>query len=690
MIDIKDTDIMKCKCEKCGVEFDVNYQKYRMRNRYNRKHFCPSCQKEYIKQMRSNTWNNFSNEKKEAIKNKHKQHWNSLSEEEKKRWSDRTKDQLLKRSKEEWDIINKKNSEGVKKFWKNADESVRNKMLNPMHQGFRKWYNNLTDEEKSKFYTRELTPERMKELSDRMKSYNEALSDEEKRQRVMYMNECNKRKSDEERMNIYIKSHKWYHELSDEEKLKYAESKKEWWNNLPDDEKEKHSSRIKQWWDNLPTESKESYINKHREWWDKLPASDKELYSSNKKEWYNNLPDTEKGRWMLLGQNLSNHQKEWYKNLPKYSKESLIRKMLMAGSGHNKLHQLFEKTFMESNELKYFYYMPEYPTTNNGVTHCWDYGIFDENTNIIAVVDLDGEYYHADSCDYDGMHSKLEYDFKRGLSIPNNIHHFIIYENNFRNSFKELAELIQLPYDKYIQHRFDELRSQPFPYPSYTDMDLIKSFNKLQRMNTNDKYHKSMSLNTRIGDRIIYNFHHSIYDSIYNKWNDDKRLMDYIKSGIIYHTNLNRNKLLIGFNMVPFSAAKAKMIINKYLAEYDEIFNPFNEYSGIMLGSIACGKRYTGYDISVSRINEANNIINFLKKYKINFNANVGMYNPTVTFQCLFTCIRNSNDELITDCISIFKCEKYVFVLDRTDKYKDKIVEKIKNGRIEYVVVINK
>ena len=62
--------------------------------------------------------------------------------------------------------------------------------------------------------------------------------------------------------------------------------------------------------------------------------------------------------------------------------------------------------------------------------------------------------------------------------------------------------------------------------------------------------------------------------------------MNLIKSNAILHNHLNPNKLYQSFNLINkvrfISAGKCKLIINKYLSDYDIIFNPLDKYSEIM------------------------------------------------------------------------------------------------------------
>ena len=81
---------------------------------------------------------------------------------------------------------------------------------------------------------------------------------------------------------------------------------------------------------------------------------------------------------------------------------------------------------------------------------------------------------------------------------------------------------------------------------------------------------------------------------------------------------------------------------------------------------------------------------------KFNLNATVeckDIFTSTGEYECLFTCspynlkeIWNENesnlscDEWIDECLKRFKCKRYIFVVDNTEKYKDKVVEELTNS----------
>ena len=191
-----------------------------------------------------------------------------------------------------------------------------------------------------------------------------------------------------------------------------------------------------------------------------------------------------------------------------------------------------------------------------------------------------------------------------------------------------------------------------------------------------------------------------------------------ITNGYLYHSYLNKNKILQGFNIYEpckrtqyISAGKAKMIINKYLSQYDEVFDPFSRFSGCMLGCISLDKRYIGQDISEVHVRETNEMITFLKNHAIEFDVQIDAVSSLLTttgdYECLFTCSPYGNkeqwedvpvdtrscDDWIDICLNNFKCKRYVFVVDETTKYKDNIADVITNkshfgSNAEYVIII--
>jgi hypothetical protein len=129
-----------------------------------------------------------------------------------------------------------------------------------------------------------------------------------------------------------------------------------------------------------------------------------------------------------------------------------------------------------------------------------------------------------------------------------------------------------------------------------------------------------------------------------------------------------------------------------------------------MLGAASLGKTYIGQDISEIHVRESNQMIEFLRKYFDMNNLEVhqsDILQSSGEYQCLFTCPPYSDkeqwldvipdkrtcDDWIDECIRRFKCKKYLFVVDYTDRYKEYIVDEIINKshfgvNKEYVIMI--
>lgn len=646
-------EMVKLTCDKCGSEFEIKLSTYKGRIKHNVCNYCKSCMKAYLLEKQKSYYANLSEEEKQQYATK--RNWQaSASEEKKKAYADKMRTIQASRSKEEQEEINKRNSEGLRKHWTTVSDDVKLKRLHNMRLGSKKYYASMTAEqrsEKAKHSLDNISPERRQEIHDKLSAkatqYNQSLSYDEKLNRAQSMIKWHQNLTPQQKQEFYAQTHAWYHALSDEEKQKYAESKRLLWTNLPTSEK----------------------VNQ-------------------------------------------------------------TKKLLTASSGKNQLHQRFERAFNESHLINDFYFQPEVILNYNDIIHSWDYGIYDKKSNdLLMVVDLDGAYFHADDRDYDGFHSKEEYDEARSLSIDptSNIKICIIQEINFKRCFEEMIKSLMINYDEYVDTIFKRLRMMPFPVPHYSNAELWKSYSRLVKMICDDKYHTSLSLNTRIGDRLIMHFHESIWHahtkgnlSPYEAWYDDDLLRKVIQNRIIYQNHLNPNKILQGFNVSKiapkisvFSAGRAKMIIYKYLNEFNEIFDPFSGFSGRMLGAISLGKEYIGQDISEIHVRESNNIIDFLMGYKPDdIHAHVNQQDilkSSGEYQCLFTCPpysdkeqwldvdvdQRSCDDWIDECLSRFKCKKYVFVVDETTKYTNNIVDTISNrshfsNNCEYIIVIER
>lgn len=565
-----------------------------------------------------------------------------------------------------------------------------------------------------------------KDLSD--EDYFKAKK-ESKRQRglnaVSVMLESNKNMSDEKKKEVNKKKGNGWKNLTPEERNEKSKEMSERSHKFWDGKTSKQRKEFGQYRWNLKTqEEKEIIIKRFNK------AGIDRMRNLPKEEIDRQIGEMNKARLKKLEENeefrleqielLRKHNNEYMSNLTREEKVLVLK--------DNKLNKRFEREFINSVLSTNFYFVKEFQVTIDGNNKFWDYGIYDKTTNeLVMVVDLDGSYYHGDSCDYDGLHSREDRDEKRGYFTCNDAKVHIICENKFNEGFDEMIKILMSSYSDYILYLFNQMRSIDFPYPKYSHSELIKSYNQLLRLNDN-KY-LTLSTRNREGDRLITNFHRSIYHahkkgkpSPYEAWYNDDLLMKCIENRTIYRSVLDKNKILQGFNISKiapkvsvFSAGRAKILIYKYLNNYDTIFDPFSGFSGRMLATLSMNKFYIGRDISYIHIKESYQIIDFLIKCKTHFDiiypdlqiANIVDYSGE--YDCLFTCPPYGNKEIwkggISDtrscddwidiCLNNFKCKRYVFVVDDTMKYKEYITDVIINKshfgkNNEYVVVIDR
>ena len=600
-------------CEQCGSPYILSDDTFYRRRKIGLPNYCKQCMKKYADKKRAEAFSKLTPEEQKEFIAK--RNWYARASKERQE-EHRQKMRAIEAAKtpEQKAEENRKNSLGLKRHWKTVSAEAKAKRTRPMQKAIKSKIDSMSEAEQKAFYKNR---------------YNN-WSDESKRENV-----------DRGRVHMI----KYNASLTHEEKLERVNHMNEYMNSLPREERLAIASKAHQWYHDLDLKGKMEYAQGKRDIWINKPIGERQLDVRNR---------------------LSN---------PHY---------------RNKLNHEFEVLFNNSILKDYFYYVSE-DIQGSEVFHSWDYGIYDQNGTLSAVVDLDGRFYHADVCDYDGIHSKEEYDERRGLTIPNNVKYCIINERDTNKCFHFMSDMLMLSYQEYQDHLFKLYRSMPFPEPKYSDKELIKSYNMISCMNCRDKYHQNMSINPRLGDRIIYQFHPSIWHqalpgkiSPYDAWYDDLVLKQHIRDHILYHSHLNKNKILQGFAISPtaprmrfMSGGKAKMIINRYLSEYDTVFDPNMGYGGRMLGVISLAKKYMGVCVDEVLYRENTEMIGFLKQY---FKIDV-VINPDGTeYSCMFT-EANSDDE-ITEYVSTYKCRRYVFIADNTELYADYVVEVYSYGHV--------
>lgn len=284
------------------------------------------------------------------------------------------------------------------------------------------------------------------------------------------------------------------------------------------------------------------------------------------------------------------------------------------------------------------------------------------------------------------------YEAKRQCALKNDV--TILY------NCEQYIEYVNKKYTKDFMRLFKE--SIPFPY-----------------LNEN--------LKDKSDSGIMKHFHKSIYEA--KKLRKPSPLEAWENKNIIKIVALNRLKyvgkckpsdIIQGFSVTRvapkislFSPKLAETLIKKYCDDCNTIIDPFSGFSGRLIGAVNCSKTYRGYDINEKHVHESNEIIQY-KDYKNCSVAIEDLINAPIRKYsndcCLFTCppyggkehwnkdndeVEKTCDEWIDLCLEKHRnCKRYVFIVDKTEKYKDNIIEtlKEKDGMFkhfgEFVIII--
>ena len=356
----------------------------------------------------------------------------------------------------------------------------------------------------------------------------------------------------------------------------------------------------------------------------------------------------------------------------------------------------------------------QYVVSKDGHTHAFDFYV----PKYRILVDTDGKYYHSYLSDPDGKHVRDDYDDVRLYLVPK-YHTFILAvegheEQAVKQVYKVIKQMDESVYD-YEGELFRWCRAVGFPYPQYLAERMEKDWSHLCQYEFS-----TYKPNCRIGMSIVSHFHRSVFNckvgnckNVREAWEDDEALKRVIANRLVYQNTVNPSKVLAGFNICKeapivsrFNPVLAKYLVRTYLNDFDTVFDPFSGFSGRLLGVAACDKKYVGQDIRWQAVEESNQIVRFLD-LKECLVTQQDVLKSSGTYDCLLTCPPYSDketygdevcyktcDEWIDECLHRFKCGKYVFVVDKTEKYKDFVVEEVQNSShfskaVERVAVIN-
>ena len=362
-----------------------------------------------------------------------------------------------------------------------------------------------------------------------------------------------------------------------------------------------------------------------------------------------------------------------------------------------------------------FSFVKQYNICNKEFSHTFDFAIVKDGV-LEILVDVDGLYFHGYLSDVNGKSVNNYTDDYRQMLVPSDVKFLVIIETEEEKGYSELLRLYGMDYADYVLDVFQWCREEGFPYADDSSKVISNSYKALCDSDT-----AKFSPKARYGEKVILNFFKSLYSAHkYGKmspkeaWEDDDVLLDCIKNRIIYKgCNLDRSKVLNGFTVsgiAPkvsiFNPYLAKYLIDKYLNCYDTIFDPFSGYGGRLLGATSLNKHYIGQDINKVTVDES---ICMAKSLGLNVSLECkDALTSKGKYECLFTCSPYADkeiwgeesethtcDEWIDICLNNFSCNTYLFVVDKTEKYKDYIVEQIVNkshfaNSVEYVIKIDK
>lgn len=379
----------------------------------------------------------------------------------------------------------------------------------------------------------------------------------------------------------------------------------------------------------------------------------------------------------------------------------------------NKKNTSLESRFLELLLNNGIDFINQYTVKLGNLSHQFDFAILKDN-KLDILVDLDEKYFHGYLSDTNGKSINNYSDEYRMMLVPDGVKFITIVEGDEKSGYNDFLSYYNENFIEYKKQVFDWCRKVGFPFPKYSEKVLRSSWNSL--INSDGTI---LNPRARYGEKLINHFHESIFyankygkPSPYDAWNNDKILTNCIDNRIIYRgTDLDPSRVLCGLSasmIAPkvsiFNPYVAKYIVNTYLSEFTEIFDPFSGFSGRLLGALACEKNYIGQDIDKRHIEESEALLRFIGK-----TAKLSTENSEKTtgeYECLFTCPPYGNkeswgehseiktcDEWIDTCLKNYKCKKYVFIVDETSKYSNNIVGKIINKshisqNCEYIVSI--
>ena len=316
---------------------------------------------------------------------------------------------------------------------------------------------------------------------------------------------------------------------------------------------------------------------------------------------------------------------------------------------------------------------------------------------------------------------KINYEIN--IKIKNNFYPFVIYENYkpiiligeiplegykhisynslIENIIRDILNYFNLSYDEEIKFILRKCSD----FPEFNN-DIDKEFEKLKPYLIED-------ISTGIG--IIRHFHKSLFS--YNQvskispeenWKDKEKVSSRIKEKFIEKSEVTSEEVLLSFEEAPIINVLfpvfCKNEANVYLNDCKTIIDPYIDLSGKLLGVTTLNKKYIGLSNNDKLVQESKDLISYF-----NLDAEVFLNNKE-SFESdgLFTFIEESEvwkkinneyrntDDIIDECLKLYKCNRYLFLVSNTEKYKEFITGVIENtsqfndNKRKYIVLIDK
>mgnify|MGYP003611479761 CR=1 FL=1 len=71
----------------------------------------------------------------------------------------------------------------------------------------------------------------------------------------------------------------------------------------------------------------------------------------------------------------------------------------------------------------------------------FDFAIFDDQNTLKILVEIDGEFFHGLTSDYDGNHCRGEHDCERFEKVPDNVKFIVCDSSNVEKCFNEILKV---------------------------------------------------------------------------------------------------------------------------------------------------------------------------------------------------------------------------------------------------------